>query len=73
MALLQRAPAFPQAPRPVTWCGWGHKGYLTGLCPEALLGSEFRRKEGGGGVNRVTGSELIIFINNEPMFTFQVS
>lgn len=33
----------------------------------------FKRKKVEGGTHGVTGSEMIIFINNEPMLAFQVS
>lgn len=45
-----------------------------GALPEILLCSVLKKKKKvKGGINRVTGSELIIFINNETMLAFQVS
>lgn len=43
--------------------------------PETLLCSVLKKKKKKvrGGINTVTGSELIIFINNETMLAFQVS
>lgn len=38
-----------------------------------MLSIKKKKKKVKGGINRVTGSELIIFINNETMLAFQVS
>lgn len=67
-SFMRGASFFRQAPRSVT-----RHGCPAGLCQDPVLCSMFKRKEAGRGINRVTGSELIIFINNEPMFAFQVS